>query len=757
MNAIPHFRYLQLENGWPSFQLSGLSVASDGTLTLAPLPTVATPITPPLPPAPGLSGPAGVGVDCDGTLYVADPVGQRILRVDPCDGSVAPLPCLSGPGSAPGKLNGPHGVHVGQRDTLYIADTGNFRIQVVELITGQVRAIWGQPDAWGSDPSSSTDVGRFQQPWDVTADRSGGVYVSDPGVQDSAGKWSGGRVQKFDAAGTVSSAFSSTIAAQSVVPGAPASVAMGLLDPSDAASEERLLVLDLQPPRLLVYALDGSYDAASTARWNAVNAMLSVPVSMVFGGAVLYVADSGSGQVLAFGADGAFIGVVRRATAPVAGIALDCHGRLVVHPGGGGAVQGAGAGAAYATCGSFLAGPFEGDATPSRWQRLCASVDPLPVGAHIQIYCLASDTMDGSAGHVPAAPATCSGAPSTAIIAADTIDRAPLDAWRAAPRDAGDLLALVSPSRYLWIAGVLQGDSTCTAAIHQMRLEYDAPSWLRYLPAIYRNNPIAELFLERALALFKSFLEDEYGEIRSLTELFDAGAAPDTGAQPTWLDWLASWFATDLDERWSEATRRDTVADAFRRDAWRGTHASLRRLVGLYAGVTPWIEEPGVEASVWALGAVSSLGFDTMLYAESAEGAVLGSTAVVDRSALIDASQYGAPLFADIANRFTAQVYAAQLPPGGAAAALALVRTILDREKPAHTTYDLCVIEPSMRVGWQARVGIDTIVGGPPSAAPFDGTLELGEATVLSGESKRRSQMSITGQDARVGVRSTLV
>jgi hypothetical protein len=45
------------------------------------------------------------------------------------------------------------------------------------------------------------------------------------------------------------------------------------------------------------------------------------------------------------------------------------------------------------------------------------------------------------------------------------------------------------------------------------------------------------------------------------------------------------------------------------------------------------------------------------------------------------------------------------------------VRAVIEREKPAHTTYHLCVIEPRMRVGAQARLGIDTIVSqGPPPA-----------------------------------------
>ncbi|MCL4852827.1 MAG: hypothetical protein KJZ78_15810, partial [Bryobacteraceae bacterium] len=41
----------------------------------------------------------------------------------------------------------------------------------------------------------------------------------------------------------------------------------------------------------------------------------------------------------------------------------------------------------------------------------------------------------------------------------------------------------------------------------------------------------------------------------------------------------------------------------------------------------------------------------------------------------------------------------------------------IDREKPAHTEYELCVIGPQMRVGIQARVGIDSIVAAGPRGA----------------------------------------
>jgi len=78
---------------------------------------------------------------------------------------------------------------------------------------------------------------------------------------------------------------------------------------------------------------------------------------------------------------------------------------------------------------------------------------------------------------------------------------------------------------------------------------------------------------------------------------------------------------------------------------------------------------------------------------------------------------------------FCVSVYCAELTSTGT---LIRLRAVLDREKPAHTTYELCVIEPALRVGAQARVGIDAIVAGGAPAAETG--LQLG-AGVLAAHS----------------------
>ena len=78
-----------------------------------------------------------------------------------------------------------------------------------------------------------------------------------------------------------------------------------------------------------------------------------------------------------------------------------------------------------------------------------------------------------------------------------------------------------------------------------------------------------------------------------------------------------------------------------------------------------------------------------------------------------------------------------------------VVETIIEREKPAHTLYRLVVLDSGLSVGQQARVGIDTVLGG--AAAPS----VLGETTEdfgirLRGEPAPRVGHSRLGQNLRL-------
>jgi phage tail-like protein len=363
---------------------------------------------------------------------------------------------------------------------------------------------------------------------------------------------------------------------------------------------------------------------------------------------------------------------------------------------------------AFVEAGIFVAGPFEAGDALCAWHRLRVDAAPLPDGSHLQLFTLTADE-DGA----PYDPAT--------------VDPFGFPGWRAAPRDVLDVPIAHPPASRLWIGGLLRSDGQATPVIRQMRVDYDHAGYLAHLPAIYDGGDDQSGFLKALLSLHESALEEVERSIGRLPELFDPFAVPAEG-YPSWLSWLASWLAFDLNEAWDEGETRHYLVDAFRQYGKRGTPEGLRRTVKTYAGVEAHIFEPGLRTHLWSLGETSTLGFTTMLAPTHLQGAVLDSTATVNKSHLIPGTRLGAAMFDDLAHSFCVQVYCAELTRPGA---LEDVRVVLDREKPAHTTYQLCAIDSAFRVGVQACVGIDTIVaGGPP---PAQVGMQLGTASLRDG------------------------
>jgi phage tail-like protein len=397
-------------------------------------------------------------------------------------------------------------------------------------------------------------------------------------------------------------------------------------------------------------------------------------------------------------------------------------------------------GSRYAECGTFLAGPIGIDRAETVWHRLQVMPAGLPQGTHVQFFSYSSDDMDGIGTNVPASPVLCTGASHVDNLLA--AGNTPLNQWRSAPRDQCDYLILNQPGRYLWLSGILQGEGTSSPQIRQIRIRYNRESWLNHLPSVHQQDERNRFFLKRALALFEAMLADQEQLVEQLPRLFDPGAVPNQGAPDSWLDWLASTLAFPMDEKWSEGKRRSALANAFQLQSRRGTVESMRQSIKLYANATAHISEPQRRAQLWSLGQNSTLGFSTMLSPAHAQGAVVGTTATLDQSHLIEAEDFGSPLFEDIAHHFHVQVYAADVPD---ARSMEQVKMLVEREKPAHTTYHLGRIEANMRVGSQARIGIDSIVGHAGRAV-VTGAARLGSGSILPAEEGLK-----IGKSVRIG------
>jgi len=130
-----------------------------------------------------LSGPAGVAVDKNNNLYIADFANNRVRKVTP-DGNIATvagtgLQTYAGDGAAAtaAALNGPLAVAVDSAGNLYIADTNNDAIREVTA-DGLIHTIAGTgvPGFAGDGAPATTQI---TAPSGIAIDSAGTLYVSD--------------------------------------------------------------------------------------------------------------------------------------------------------------------------------------------------------------------------------------------------------------------------------------------------------------------------------------------------------------------------------------------------------------------------------------------------------------------------------------------------------------------------------------------------------------------------------------------------
>ncbi|MHB0912390.1 MAG: NHL repeat-containing protein [Armatimonadota bacterium] len=124
------------------------------------------------------NSPAGLAVDAQGNLYVADSYNHRVQKITP----VGDVTAFGGKGSGSGKFLNPQDVAVDRELSVYVLEQGNCRIQKFTRDGYLERTIGGR----GSRP------GKLSSPMGIAVDRYGCIYVADTG---------NGRLQKLSAVG----------------------------------------------------------------------------------------------------------------------------------------------------------------------------------------------------------------------------------------------------------------------------------------------------------------------------------------------------------------------------------------------------------------------------------------------------------------------------------------------------------------------------------------------------------------------------
>jgi phage tail-like protein len=736
-----NYFFLNREGRWPHFQMHGLDVLPEGSLRLSTVPLLNMPLPDSVRTAPTPAGPAGIVVDCSGNIYYTDPDSSVLMRVSGCDASVAPVPCVrQGSSGLPGQWNAQRGLLIPpSRRVLFVADSGNHRLQIFDLDTFQLLEIWGA--GTGFVPSPSSLPGRFNMPWTLAADSAGNVYVVDYGNS---------RVQKLNPLGQVMAPFSVNCSASGVVE--PSDIAV-----STVSGNICVFVLDASTHKIHLLDVDGNplKDSAGNPLVLS-DANLQQPMGLAAAGDSLYVGDNAARRIFRFqvGNTSAFVGEAIGYEGPVAGLFANSQGTLWVNPGNSQPVITSATQQGFGTQGVLWRDtPIVVPGRKAKWHRFQAILQKLNAAAHLDVFAYATDQWNDAPAVDPAAPHPFADKRWKSMASLVNLDLT-------------DLYIGSERKKFLWVGALFSGDGTATPILEQLRVEFDWPTLDQYLPAIYRNTGKCEDFLVRLLSLFQSLFEDIETEIDRLPALFDPFAAP-----ADFLSWLGGCLGLDMDENWSEEKEREIIGEIFDYYGKRGTREGLREALRLFAGVNAIIDEPILNAAWWALPegpesccsscaeeAVepgswtntgnSILGWTTMLSAAQPQGAVVGTSADLDQSHLIPEEEFGVPLFSDVAYRFRVTLYRSQVM---SPEVLTRIRAVLDAEKPAHTVYEICFVDPLFRVGFQSCVGVDTVVGGPPRSLALGSGQALGVNTALAGVTPPR-----LGSNSRLGVSTRL-
>lgn len=132
----------------------------------------------------GLGTPAGLAVDGDGNVIVADSSGDRLVVWDVWRGAWT---VYGASGAAQGQFSRPAAVATDFDDRVYIADSGNSRVIRIDDSGGGGWTAFGAPG--GPTPEDPIAEGLFKTPMGVAVDDFERIIVTDPAA---------GRAVRFD-------------------------------------------------------------------------------------------------------------------------------------------------------------------------------------------------------------------------------------------------------------------------------------------------------------------------------------------------------------------------------------------------------------------------------------------------------------------------------------------------------------------------------------------------------------------------------
>lgn len=680
----PTFFPLDGRTGWRTGRADGVSVDDLGALRLAARPDGPLALDAADGSLGGLALPRGFALGEDGTLYLLGPEIPWVKRFDAASRTFVELPEVGGEGAAARRFHQPAGLAVaGGR--LYVADRGNRRVQAFALSSLALVQVWGPWDR-RRRPVPPGD-GDAWEPADVVG-HGGRIYLLDR-------RW--GRVYRHRPG------------SEALLPVVDEPAAAGRWSRLALDRQGRVYLLDAETgegARLEIYGPDGrrvgeARDAGEVrSRFPEPALRLDAEGRFCLPAGLAHACDRRSP------ADPPAPGATLALCPPGTGLIFDRHGRpAAVDPA---APPGP---PLYQAAGTWLSEPLDSEIYRCQWHRIELALAALPTGtrAVVSTYTaereLAPEDLRDDLWE-------------TFFTAVGPMQPPPEES--ADPRREEEFLILSRQGRYCWLRIELSADGWATPAVESLRVHFPRDSYLAYLPAVYSADEESRWFLERFLAIAQTEWDALEGRIAEIARHFDPDAVPEE-----FLEYLAGWLALELEGRWSGEQNRRLLAAAPELYPRRGTPDGLVRLLRIYLGNLTGLDLEGERCYPVI---VEGFRERERLWLAAAGGARLDRPAplwgpgfvgrlqlgVFDREGEVRLVSTGDPerdLFHEFAHRFRVFVPAAWVRTDEDES---LLRRVLDTEKPAHTSYDLCLVEPALRVGIQSTVGVDTVIGPPP-------------------------------------------
>lgn len=396
----------------------------------------------------------------------------------------------------------------------------------------------------------------------------------------------------------------------------------------------------------------------------------------------------------------------------------------------------------YSTSGQWQSKPLDSKVYRCQWHRIELEFTSFPPGSRISVSTCAHEKPEDVAEPTKAR-----------FVDAHTLV-APLDTSVCPPRHSFDFLVQSGMGQYLTLRIALESDGFSTPAVGAAKIHYPRESYLQYLPATYSADDEGRVFLERFLSIFQT----EWDGLDQIIDQSERYFDPDAVPEGAFMDALArQWLALPLEGDWDGKQKRHLLSAAPTIYPHRGQPSGLRDFLSVCLANLSGLET----SEVRALGFPAILeGFREReyLFAAARDTATLGHAAplwsasvkrrlqlgVYSTEGEVELVSVGDPehdVFNQYAHRFRVFIPAAWVRT---AAQESMLRRALESEKPAHTQYDLHLVESRFRLGDQSTIGLDTIIGeapvlrlgcahcrdGAPSLPP---AMRLGYDTVLAG------------------------